>query len=63
MWPLPVRPAVSLQEADATMQAEDPDGQAVAIKVLSLRSSTGWKQVELFEREAQALKSLSHPCM
>ena len=45
------------------MQAKAPDGQRVAIKVLSLRGSSGWKGVELFEREAKALRSLSHPCI
>ena len=45
------------------LQAQAADGQRVAIKVLSLRSSSGWKQVELFEREAKALRSLSHACI
>eukprot|EP00887_Chlorella_sp_A99_P006661 scaffold3.g6661.t1 len=33
----------------------------VAVKVLSLRGLRDWKQLELFEREAQTLKSLDHP--
>lgn len=45
------------------LQARAPDGQRVAIKVLSLRGGSGWKQVELFEREAKALRGLSHPCI
>jgi hypothetical protein len=37
------------------------DGKTVAIKALSLRSMQNWKQLELFEREAQTLESLAHP--
>lgn len=43
------------------MQAEGPDGRVVAVKALSLRRMTDWKQLELFEREANTLKSLDHP--
>lgn len=43
------------------MQAERPGGGLVAVKGLSLRSMADWKQLELFEREAAALRSLSHP--
>jgi len=35
--------------------------QSVAIKVLSLRQSSQWKAIELFEREAKVLASLNHP--
>ncbi|PSC76759.1 serine threonine kinase [Micractinium conductrix] len=35
-------------------------GGDVAIKCLSLRSLKDWKQLELFEREAQTLKGLEH---
>lgn len=35
-------------------------GGDVAVKVLSLRSLRDWKQLELFEREAQILKNLDH---
>ena len=35
----------------------------VAVKVLSLRGMTNWKQLELFEREAQTLASLQHPAI
>ncbi len=43
------------------LQAEGPDGTVVAVKALSLRRMTDWKQLELFEREAKTLKSLDHP--
>jgi serine/threonine protein kinase/ankyrin repeat protein len=36
-------------------------GQPVALKALSLKSMQDWKQLELFEREAQTLKQLDHP--
>lgn len=42
------------------MQAERPGGGLVAVKALSLRSMADWKQLELFEREAAALRSLDH---
>ena len=42
-------------------QARRPDGSEVALKALSLRSLRDWKQLELFEREAKTLESLSHP--
>ena len=35
----------------------------VALKALALRGLTDWKQLELFEREAQVLKSLNHPAI
>ncbi|PZO44292.1 MAG: serine/threonine protein kinase [Pseudanabaena frigida] len=46
-----------------TYAAEDCDNsyQSVAIKVLSLRQSSQWKAIELFEREAKVLASLNHP--
>ena len=31
------------------------------MKALSLRRMTDWKQLELFEREAQTLETLQHP--
>jgi serine/threonine protein kinase len=37
------------------------DQAIVAIKVLSLRHLNDWKQLELFEREAQILARLDHP--
>ncbi|KAG2424567.1 hypothetical protein HXX76_014447 [Chlamydomonas incerta] len=42
-------------------RARRPDGSEVALKSLSLRSLRDWKQLELFEREARTLESLSHP--
>ncbi|MEP6518399.1 serine/threonine protein kinase [Microcoleus vaginatus] len=35
--------------------------QKVALKALSLRVTTEWKKVELFEREAKTLSGLNHP--
>ena len=46
---------------EACAQAEGPDGKTVAVKALSLRRMTDWKQLELFEREAQTLETLAHP--
>jgi eukaryotic-like serine/threonine-protein kinase len=44
-----------------TYKAEDLiQGGNVAIKVLSLSHMTDWKALELFEREANVLKNLSH---
>ncbi|GMH36972.1 hypothetical protein BSKO_04845 [Bryopsis sp. KO-2023] len=36
-------------------------GSEVAIKCLSLRGMTDWKQLDLFEREAKTLEQLNHP--
>ncbi|CAD7697189.1 unnamed protein product [Ostreobium quekettii] len=44
-----------------TYKAEGPDGTVVAVKTLSLRAMSDWKQLQLFEREANALKGLNHP--
>lgn len=44
-----------------TYKARAPDGSIVALKAMSFRSMTDWKQLELFEREASILQSLSHP--
>jgi len=38
-------------------------GERVALKVLSLRAMQDWKQIELFEREAQILQQLNHPAI
>ena len=46
---------------NCALQAERPGGGLVAVKALSLRSMADWKQLELFEREAAALRSLNHP--
>ena len=37
------------------------DDAQVAVKVLRLREQQGWKGVELFEREAEVMRSLDHP--
>ncbi|KAL6757530.1 kinase-like domain-containing protein [Haematococcus lacustris] len=45
-----------------TYQARVRDtGQLVAVKALSLAAMRGWKQLDLFQREAQVLSGLSHP--
>jgi len=36
-------------------------GHLVAVKSLSLKSLRDWKQLDLFQREAQILENLSHP--
>jgi serine/threonine protein kinase len=41
--------------------ARSKDNKEVAIKRLELRGINSWKQLELFEREAKVLASLSHP--
>jgi len=35
----------------------------IAIKVISLKQLNNWKQVELFEREAEVLQKLNHPAI
>ena len=54
-------PPVAPDTVCLALQAEGPDGTSVAVKALSLRRMTNWKQLELFEREAKTLKSLDHP--
>jgi ankyrin repeat protein len=45
-----------------TYKAEDlKSTEQVALKALSLHHMSDWKQMELFEREAQTLASLNHP--
>ena len=45
-----------------TFQCYDSEtGQSVAVKRLTLRSMSSWKQLELFEREAETLKGLDNP--
>lgn len=44
------------------LQVKDTStGRSLAVKALSLRSMSGWKQLDLFEREAKTLQGLSHP--
>ncbi|MRG94960.1 serine/threonine protein kinase [Polyangium spumosum] len=46
----------------ATFEAVDKkEGQPVAIKRFRVRGAKSWKEVELAEREAKVLASLSHP--
>ncbi|KAH8948411.1 hypothetical protein BDL97_11G092500 [Sphagnum fallax] len=47
--------------ASTTYEAKTQDGEVVALKALSLRNMRGWKDLELFEREAKVLKSLRYP--
>ena len=42
-------------------QARDGEGNLVAVKALSLQSMSDWKQLDLFQREANTLKQLQHP--
>ncbi|MEW5312551.1 MAG: hypothetical protein WDW38_004178 [Sanguina aurantia] len=44
-----------------TYKAVTAAGLEVAIKALTLRGLKDWKQLDLFQREAQVLASLSHP--
>ncbi|MEM8640019.1 MAG: serine/threonine-protein kinase [Cyanobacteria bacterium P01_G01_bin.54] len=37
--------------------------QAVALKAVSLSETQDWKVLEMFEREAETLAQLSHPCI
>ncbi|MEM6425365.1 MAG: protein kinase, partial [Cyanobacteria bacterium P01_D01_bin.128] len=47
-----------------TYQAQDClTGYYVALKELSLKGLKDWKQLELFEREAQVLAGLDHPAI
>lgn len=47
-----------------TYRAEDVfTSRQVALKELSLKGLSDWKKLELFEREAQVLKSLDHPAI
>ena len=41
----------------------EPDGQRVAVKVLSLGHGADWKGYELFERGTQVLMQLRHPAL
>ncbi len=40
-----------------------PSGALVAIKVMDVGAVSNWKDVELFERESEALESLDHPAI
>lgn len=48
--------------ADAPASAEAPAGApGVVLKILDLSEASSWGAVDLFRREAEALKALSHP--
>jgi serine/threonine protein kinase len=45
-----------------TYRAKDREsGETVAVKVITLRGAESWKPFDLFERECQTLRTLSHP--
>jgi eukaryotic-like serine/threonine-protein kinase len=48
-----------------TFEARDvtKSGQLIALKVLSLRRMRSWKLLDLFKREGNTLKNLSHPAI
>jgi eukaryotic-like serine/threonine-protein kinase len=48
-------------DASTTPTPTTPPPSPVALKAVSLRGAGGWKRIELFEREASTLASLSHP--
>ena len=61
---LVIRSVLGRGSFGTTYEAELPDdGTLVAVKVLALRDMKSWKALELFEREAKTLKSLSHPAI
>lgn len=53
--------ASAIDSSMSPAQAKAADGRVVAVKALSLRRMTDWKQLELFEREAKVLETLTHP--
>lgn len=50
-----------MESFERCVQASTPEGREVAIKALSLRRMADWKKLELFQREAKILESLSQP--
>ena len=48
-------------QAETLDAIDESNGRAVAIKRFQVRGAKGWKDVELAEREARVLSSLSHP--
>lgn len=45
----------------STFLVKTPTGESLVLKELALGQISDWKQLELFEREAQVLQGLSHP--
>lgn len=43
--------------------SEQATGKLVVVKLLAFNSDFEWDDLKLFEREAEALKSLSHPAI
>src|SRR5207342_82961 len=41
----------------------DPEGNCLLLKTFSLADAPDWKALELFQREAQVLQQLEHPCL
>lgn len=61
---LVIREVLGKGSFGTTYACERPDvGDEVALKVLTLREMRDWKALQLFEREANTLKALSHPAI
>ena len=61
---LVIREVLGKGSFGTTYACERPDvGDEVALKVLTLREMRDWKALQLFEREANTLKGLSHPAI
>lgn len=57
------RKIASGSQADTLEAVDRRDGKAVAIKRFKVSQAKSWKDVELAEREARVLASLSHPAL
>lgn len=61
---LVIREVLGKGSFGTTYACERPElGDEVALKVLTLREMRDWKALQLFEREANTLKGLSHPAI
>ena len=61
---LVIRDVLGKGSFGTTYACERPEmGDEVALKVLTLREMRDWKALQLFEREANTLKGLSHPAI
>lgn len=47
----------------ALLCSDQATGELVVIKLLTFNSDFEWDDLKLFEREAETLKSLSHPAI
>ncbi|MEH2079746.1 MAG: serine/threonine-protein kinase [Nostoc sp.] len=45
------------------LQASDGENSTVVVKLLAFGGTVQWDDLKLFEREAQILKQLNHPCI